>query len=139
MAKVQLTYLQRIWAALTGAPEPPYVFGLEDADRLLSSPGVSAFVGGDGAVPVAIVATARFLGAEITVAEEVSAHIDAQNQMIDEAETANYKLQNELDQQILALEVAKGEAKVQTQRTVAACADEVQRAARVEQFFGPAL
>jgi len=139
MAQVKVGYLQRLWNAITGAADPKYIFGLEDADKLLSAPGVSAFVGGDGAVPVAIVATARFLGAKVTVAEEAAAYIQAQNNQIEAAEIGNQELQAELEEQIQALKAAKAVADDETKQTIAACVDGVQWAANVEQFFGPAL
>lgn len=132
-------YWQKLWNALFNRPVPVVKFGLEEADRLLSAPGVADFAGRDGAVPVAIVATARLFGAQVTLAREVETHVAAQNERMAIAEEENDALQAELDEQIRILQGAKVTAEAKTRQTVSDCVYQVHRGAVAEEFFRPAL
>lgn len=135
----KLTYWQRFWLALSNQPLPAPIFGFEEAYEVLESPGMKNFENGDGAVTVAIVATARLLGAQVVIAEEVGQHIDLMDEGIKFTIDSNNTLQADLQRRIEELEEARSQADRNAQVAVDNCQAEIARAQRVKSVFGIAL
>ncbi|MCX6762969.1 MAG: hypothetical protein NT093_04295 [Candidatus Moranbacteria bacterium] len=134
-----MTYWQRFWLALSNQPLPALIFGFEEAHEVLSSPGMEKFEKGDGAVSVAIVATARLMGAKVVIAEEVGQHIDLMDEGIKFTIDSNNTLQTDLQRRIEELEEARRQANEDAQAAVDNCQAEIARAQRVKSVFGIAL
>lgn len=144
MPVVKLTYWQRLRNALTGTPDPQPVFGFEDAWNVLTAPNMKKYEDAGGEIAEVIATTqvatvVGFTGAKVTVAEEAEGYAQAQSEQIEVAEADNKMLQADLDKRIAALKEAKVVLNEETQQTVATCVGEVQRAARVLNFFAPVL
>lgn len=135
----KLGYWKRLRLALSNQPLPATIFGFEEAHEVLSSPGMEKFEKGDGAVPVAIVATARFMGAEVVIAEEVAQHIGFMNGEIKFSIDSNNTLQADLERQIQEIEEERRQANEGAQAAINACQAEIARAQRVKSAFGIAL
>lgn len=135
----KLSYWQRFWLALSNQPLPVPIFGFEEAYEVLESPGMKKFENGDGAVPVAIVTTARFMGAQVVIADEVDQHIGLMDSEIKLTVDSNNALQADLERQIEKLKEARRQANQDASVAVNVCQAEISRAQRVKSAFGIAL
>jgi len=135
----KLGYWKRLMLALSNQSLPAPIFGFEEAHEVLSSPGMEKFENGDGAVPVAIVATARFMGAKVVIAEEVDQHIGLMDGEIKFSIDSNNVLQADLERQIQEIEEERRQANEEAQAAINTCQAEIARAKRVKSAFGIAL